>query len=89
MMVCTPPPHVKPAERLCISRQPEPIGSPRHRTGRFARPSDPRALTPVVLPNGRTGYRVGEDGRIYANRHHAVAAAIGAENRMVRIGGLR
>ena len=59
----------------------------RPRTGTFARPADPRAITPVKLATGAVAYRVGPMGRIYADRRAAVSFARNVEGRMLRIGG--
>jgi hypothetical protein len=52
-----------------------PVGKPRSLGGRFASPDSPAAITTVLLPSWTIGYRVGPNGRIYANREHALAFA--------------
>jgi hypothetical protein len=45
-------------------------------TGRFIPSQATYGVTEILLPNGRVGFRVGEHGRIYANREHAVNHAL-------------
>lgn len=72
-----------------VSRDVQPVSRPQRVTGRIARHDDPTAIQAVRLEDGREGYRVGPQGRIYASRPAAVSFAKARGARMVRIGGLQ
>lgn len=65
---------------------PLPVSPARRDSGRYASPSDPRAVQTVILATGAIGYRVGPQGRIYA-RHSAAAAFARAREARMAIGG--
>lgn len=66
-----------------VERTAEPADKPRTVVGRYASPSCPWAITQVLLPNWQWGYRVGDNGRIYASKEAAERFARTRQNRLV------
>ena len=51
------------------------VGPAKYPDGKFAPVSDFAAVMDVIHPNGVRSWRVGPNGRMYANREHAIKEA--------------
>jgi hypothetical protein len=69
---------------MTVNRQipaPVAVSANRRPNGQFATSADPCGITEVLLGSWHIGYRVGPNGRIYADRAAAVRFALARQGR--------